>query len=120
MALHRRAAKRDDSEPEVVEAFLDGGATVVKHAGRDESDLFVAYRGRWHAVEVKTGGRLLKRDQHQRDWAKGQAAPVYECRNAAQARCLMRRWTAEALTVFDHADDLDPAPSTAGQVKEVR
>lgn len=104
----RRAAKRDDAEPEVVEAFLDGGATVVKHAGKDESDLFVAYRGRWHAVEVKTGGRLLKRDQHQRDWAKGQAAPVYECRNAAQARCLMRKWTAEEATTMPRSveDDL--------------
>lgn len=107
MSLRRYAAKRDDAEPEVVEAFLDGGATVVKHAGKCESDLFVAYKGRWHSVEVKTGGRVLKRDQHQRDWAKLQAAPVHEARNEAQAKKLMRMWDLETVARPDLEDDSD-------------
>lgn len=115
----RRACRRDASEPDVVEAFLDGGATVVKHSGPDEADLVVGYRGRTRLVEVKTGNEQLRPGQ--KAWAESwQGGKVEVVRNAAQARCLMRRWTAEALTVFDHADDLDPAPSTAGKVDEIR
>lgn len=96
-------ARRDESEPEVVEAFLDGGATVVKHAGKDESDLFIAYRGRWFSVEVKTGN--AKRTDTQVKWATGMRAPVYECRNASQAKKLLRLWTAEVLTQVPTIED---------------
>lgn len=94
MSLHRRAAKRDDSEPEVVEALLDAGCTVVKHTGKNEADLFVAYQGRWYCVEVKTGSR--RRTPEQEEWAKRMDAPVYECRTQAQARKLVTLWEMQA------------------------
>lgn len=94
MSLHRTAARRDASEPEVVDAFLDGGATVIKHSGKDECDLVVGYRGRNHCVEVKTGNRQPSEDQAKwaREWRGG---PVLVIRNAAQAKKAMRVWDEE-------------------------
>lgn len=86
-------ARRDESEPEVIAAFRAGGATPVQHSGRNEPDLFIAYRGRWYAIEVKTGNR--KRTPEQQKWADKQAAPVEECRNEAQAKARMRTWDEE-------------------------
>ena len=57
-----RLDRRDSAEPEVVAVFLKAGATVVRHSGRDEPDLFVGYRGVWHAVEVKTDRAGLRPD----------------------------------------------------------
>jgi Holliday junction resolvase len=94
MALHRRAAKRDESEPEVVEAFLDAGATVIKHSGKDECDLVIGYRGQNHCVEVKTGNRQPSEDQTK--WAKAwRGGPVVVVRNGPQAKALMRKWDEE-------------------------
>jgi len=91
MSLYRRAAKRDDAEPEVVEVFLAGGCSVIKHSGANEADLIVGYRGRTYLVEVKTNNAALKPGQA--EWAKAwEGGPVWVVRNAAQARKALRMW----------------------------
>lgn len=41
MSLYRRAAKRDASEPLIVEAFVRAGCHVMRHSATGEPDLFV-------------------------------------------------------------------------------
>ena len=50
-------AHRDRAEAGIVRVFRDAGATVLKHSGKDEPDLFVGFHGAWHAVEVKSGDK---------------------------------------------------------------
>lgn len=101
--------KRDESEPEIIEAFLEGKASVIKHSGVNESDLVVGYKGRNHLVENKTGNAPLTPGQ--KKWAEswGGEKPVV-CRNAAQARKLLRKWDQEfaeaAAKRNDIVDDL--------------
>jgi hypothetical protein len=53
--MSRRAAKRDQSEPEIVEALRAFGFSVFR---LDEPvDLMVGFRGRMWLVECKTGSR---------------------------------------------------------------
>ena len=86
-----RLDRRDSAEPEVVAVFLKAGATVVRHSGRDEPDLFVGYRGVWHAVEVKTDRAGLRPGQHA--WAEAcSGEPPSVARTAPQARKLLRMW----------------------------
>jgi hypothetical protein len=49
----RSIGKRDLSESSIVRTLRSLGAVVVLHNGKDEPDLFVLLRGRWHALEVK-------------------------------------------------------------------
>lgn len=58
MSKHRRAAKRDSNEREIIEALQELGAYVDQESN---IDLFVLYKGVWYAMEVKTAkGRLTK------------------------------------------------------------
>ncbi len=59
MALHRRAAKRDLSEPGIVDRLRQLGAAVVRLSGRDLPDLLVGWRGLTLLAEVKTGKAKL-------------------------------------------------------------
>ena len=94
MSLKRWAAKRDESEPEIVETFLDAGCSVIKHSGPGEADLVVGHRGRTRLVEVKSGNAQLK--PMQAEWAQAwKGGPVWVCRTAAQARKLVKQWEAE-------------------------
>ena len=86
-----RLDRRDSAEPEVVAVFLKAGATVVRHSGKDEPDLFVGYRGVWHAVEVKTDRAGLRPGQQA--WAEAcSGEPPSVARTAPQARKLLRMW----------------------------
>ena len=84
MSLYRRAAKRDDAEPEVVEALTQLGASVVRLSGRDVPDLLIGWRGITLAAEVKTGKAKLKPGQasFQARWS---GSPVAVLRNATDA-----------------------------------
>ena len=85
MSLHRRAAKRDDSEREVIDTLEAGGATVQQLSGEDVPDLLVGLRGVNFLIEVKTGNAKLKPGQAK--WHEGWGgAKVEVVRNAAQAR----------------------------------
>jgi hypothetical protein len=92
--LGLRAAKRDDSEPEVVAAFVEGGATVWKISGANVPDLVIGFLGRTHAVEVKTGNACLSAGQLAAFGPGGGWAgePVQIARNGPQAKRLLRVW----------------------------
>jgi Holliday junction resolvase len=49
----RHARKRDDNEPEIVEAFEALGCSVTRLDGKGVPDLLVGMRGRTWLVEVK-------------------------------------------------------------------
>lgn len=85
MSLIRRAAKRDDSEAEVITALRRGGATVQQLSGEGVPDLLVGLRGVNFLVEVKTGNAALKPSQVEwhREWG---GSKVEVIRNGAQAR----------------------------------
>ena len=51
----RRAAKRDKAEPDIVAALRAVGAYVAPISQPGLPDLFVLFRQRWYALEVKTG-----------------------------------------------------------------
>jgi hypothetical protein len=61
----RRAAKRDASEPDIVETLEGIGAVVTKLNDPDVCDLFVVYRGAMHLMEVKTGKAKLRAGQEE-------------------------------------------------------
>lgn len=61
MSIHRTAAKRDASEPAIVEALVRAGASVHRISARDVPDLLVGWRGRNLLMEVKTPPPPLKR-----------------------------------------------------------
>lgn len=50
--------KRDENEAEIVMALRQVGAEVWRS---DDWDLTVAFRGRWHCIEVKTNEAQSKR-----------------------------------------------------------
>lgn len=49
-----QARKRDAGEGAIVKALEAVGATVFKVSGKGVPDLFVARRGAWYALEVKS------------------------------------------------------------------
>lgn len=53
MSIHRRAARRDPNEPEIVDALRSAGATVVPLSGPGLPDLLVGLAGRTYLLEVK-------------------------------------------------------------------
>jgi hypothetical protein len=59
----RRAAKRDLSEPEVLDTFKAFGWSVLQISVKDGPDFFAAKHGRCVAVECKTGKRKLRPGQ---------------------------------------------------------
>ena len=64
VAIWRRAAKRDTSEPGIVEALTAAGARVWRLSL--PLDLLVGYQGRFYLLECKTGTRKRK-DQPEQD-----------------------------------------------------
>ena len=57
----RRAAKRDASEPSVVEALEAAGAYVIRM--HEPVDLLVFYAQHWWMAEVKTPGARPRKDR---------------------------------------------------------
>lgn len=50
MSLARRAKRRDENEPAIIQAALSVGASVIQ---LDEIDLAIGFRGTTYLVEVK-------------------------------------------------------------------
>ena len=78
MSIHRRAAKRDAAEPDIIEALEKAGAFVYRL--NQPVDLLVQYRG-WHLLEVKTPGNHAgkagdKRQEAQAAFCKAFNVPV--------------------------------------------
>lgn len=83
MSLHRRAARRDDNEPAIIEALEAIGADVRQLSGARVPDLLVGYRGRSVLLGVKApdgprGGKAHGRgrknrpsDHRPKDWKGG-------------------------------------------------
>jgi hypothetical protein len=81
--------RRDKSEPGVVAAFVEGGATVEKLDR--PCDLLVGYLGETHLVEVKTDNGGLTDDQ-MRFRERWTGKPPVEVRTPAQAKKWLRIW----------------------------
>lgn len=61
----RRRGRLDSNHPEIVKALEDCGAGVqsLANLGDGVPDLLVAFRGRWHVMEVKAGKNKLTADE---------------------------------------------------------
>ncbi len=77
MSLHRRAARRDTNEREIIEALIVVGASVQQLSVKGCPDLLVGYRGVNWLMEVKTDkGELTEAEfAFMEDW-EGQADVV--------------------------------------------
>ena len=87
----RRAAKRDDSERAIVQAFELAGASVWRLSDPNLPDLLVGWRLQTHPVECKTGKR--KQSKGQADAALlWRGTPVEVVRTPDEAKALVERW----------------------------
>ena len=105
MALYRRAAKRDESEKDIIEALLKTGWSVLRLSVKDGPDLlasratvgtfcgcgcaYVKCYGRERrtvAIECKTGRRKLKPGQKR--WAETWPGETAVIRTAEEALAL--------------------------------
>lgn len=81
MSIHRRAAKRDANEAEIVEALKKAGAQVLRIS--QPVDLVVAYNLRNYLLEVKSdNGRLTPMQQK---WFAEWEGPAYVVHNPEEA-----------------------------------
>jgi hypothetical protein len=64
--------RRDSAERPIVDALRQLGALVFPVSAPGAPDLFVRYKGRWIAFEVKTGKGTVTKAQHlagaEREW----------------------------------------------------
>lgn len=63
MTLRRTAARRDSNEPEIVQALLASGCTVVRLSAKGCPDLLVGFHGINYLIEVKEVKGNLTYDQ---------------------------------------------------------
>ena len=86
MTIWRRAARRDTSEPEIVQALEAAGARVWRLS--QPLDLLVGFHGRFLLLECKTGKRKRK-DQPVQDATLAEChhkgLPVYVVRTPEDA-----------------------------------
>jgi len=90
VSLHRRAAKRDLTEPVIVLALMQAGFSVTRISGADVPDLLIGRNGITTLAEVKTGKAKLK---------PGQAKFAAEWRGA---KPLVLRSLDDALRLIQH------------------
>jgi hypothetical protein len=88
----RRAARRDKSEPLIIEALRAAGCSVERVS--QPVDLLIGYRGRTYLAEVKTprkdGGRDRLQDGQSEFIADWRGAPVPVFRSVDDALWWMR------------------------------
>lgn len=63
MSVRRRAAKRDENEPDIIKALRAVGATVWQVSEKGVPDLVVGYRSATYLIEVKMPGKGLTPEQ---------------------------------------------------------
>lgn len=88
----RRAAKIDSNQPDIIKALRQVGARVqpIHTVGKGCPDLLVAYRDRWHVLELKDGAKVpskqtLTEDEERWHDEFGQQAPVHVCNSVESA-----------------------------------
>lgn len=87
MSLHRRAAKRDGNEAEIISALERIGVTVFKVSGAGIPDLLTFYRGQWLPLEIKMPKGKLTNEQA----AAFMRAPFAIARTVDEALACFRR-----------------------------
>ena len=101
MSIHRRAAKRDANEPEIINALTQAGATVWQLSGAGIPDLLVGFRGTTYLIDVKNlGGRGQRLTDDQKtffeDWRGGKAGIAMTIGEALRFICAVEpEWRAE-------------------------
>lgn len=76
MSLNRYNARRDENEPEIVDALIAVGALVMRISGKGQPDLLVCFRKQLYVFEVKrpktrtqAAGRATKaQDARSEEW----------------------------------------------------
>lgn len=63
MSIHRRAAKRDGNEPDIVNALVRAGAVVHRLSATGIPDLLVGFRGETFLLEIKDDRGTLTDDE---------------------------------------------------------
>lgn len=63
MSLHRRNAKRDANEKEIVDFLRSAGVSVHLLSAKGVPDLLLGFKGKTYLAEVKTGNRKLNKNQ---------------------------------------------------------
>jgi len=96
----RRAARRDESEPGIVDAFREGGASVTPLSAKGIPDLLVGFCGVTHLVEAKTGNAGLTEAQMEfrASWS---GEPPVDVRTPAQARRWLAVWSRRKPSLTD-------------------
>ena len=89
MSLLRRAAKRDQAEPDIVQALEKAGARVERLSAEGLPDLLVFYAQRMYLIEAKTGTRKVRKSQVKQAeflaWAHRNGYRVGVCRTPEDA-----------------------------------
>jgi Holliday junction resolvase len=84
MSIHRRAARRDKNEKEIIEALRQAGASVTQISEKGAPDLLVGFRGQTYLLETKTArGKLTEDQQHWVSTWQGHQAVVVRTVEAA-------------------------------------
>ena len=85
MTIHRRNAKRDANEPEIIAFLKAAGASVERLSTKGLPDLLIGYRQKTYLVEVKGEGKKLNANQV--DFVSGwKGWPVVVIRSIADAK----------------------------------
>lgn len=94
--LPRYAARRDKSEPEIVDALKAFGFSVQRISAKDVPDLVLGKLGITRIVEVKSPGEDLTEGQS-RWWGNWNGNGAIVLRTLADVERLNRLWTVLAL-----------------------
>ena len=93
--MPRYAAKVDDNQPEIVDAWRDVGASVelLHRGGGGCPDTLVGFRGKSYLVEIKDGNKppskrelLPTQVKWHRDW---RGSPVHVVKNVTEALAVL-------------------------------
>jgi hypothetical protein len=84
----RYAAKRDTAEAPIIARLRALGASVTPIDGNGVPDLLIAYKGKWHVAEVKTGKGALRPSQEA--WRARQVASCPVLRTPEEAETWLR------------------------------
>lgn len=93
MTLKRFAARRDQSEPDIIKALRAFGFSVQQLSGENVPDLLIGKLGVTRVVEVKTGNAPFKPGQRNW-WAKWNGNALMVLRTVEDVEWLDRHWSA--------------------------
>jgi hypothetical protein len=112
VSLYRRAAKRDDNEPECIKAALELGASVDPLSSKGIPDLLVGFRLETHLLEVKAkGGKLTPAQVAFRKRWRGRPPVEVTTPDDVRAALLGQRVTLSRVLASEQAAQPAPAPA---------